>query len=61
MDIREVGSNEDGIHSDLCQIASLRTGEAIIFAPSAHLVGEKDMVVDTRHRTFRMLITKRVT
>ncbi|KAH1353851.1 hypothetical protein KXV31_004570 [Aspergillus fumigatus] len=61
MDIRELGSNEDGIHSGLCQIASLRTGEAIIFAPSAHLMGEKDMVLDTRHRTFRMLIRKRVT
>ncbi|KAF4235812.1 hypothetical protein CNMCM8980_003207 [Aspergillus fumigatiaffinis] len=61
MDIREVGSNEDGIHSGLCQIASLRTGEAIIFAPSAHLMDEKDMVFDTRHRTFRMLIRKRVT
>lgn len=61
MDTREVGSSEDGVPSGLCQIASLRTGEAIIFAPSAHLIGEKDMVIDTRHRTFRMLIRKRVT
>ncbi|KAH1573033.1 hypothetical protein KXW39_008486 [Aspergillus fumigatus] len=61
MDTREVGSSEDGVPSGLCQIASLRTGEAIIFAPSAHLIGEKDMVLDTRHRTFRMLIRKRVT
>jgi DNA helicase HerA-like ATPase len=61
MDIREVGSNENGIQSDLRQIASLRTGEAIIFAPSAYLMGEKDIVLDTRHRTFRMLIRRRVT
>ncbi|KAH3337956.1 hypothetical protein KXW81_000286 [Aspergillus fumigatus] len=61
MDTREVGSSEDGVPSSLCQIASLQTGEAIIFAPSAHLIGEKDMVLDTRHRTFRMLIRKRVT
>ncbi|GFF97059.1 hypothetical protein IFM47457_11202 [Aspergillus lentulus] len=41
--------------------ATKRTGEAITFAPSAYLMGEKDMVVDTRHRTFRVLIRKRVT
>jgi hypothetical protein len=61
MDIREVGSNKDSIQSSLRQIASLQTGDAIIFAPSAYLMGEKDMVLDTRHRTFRMLIRRRVT
>jgi DNA helicase HerA-like ATPase len=43
------------------RIASLRTGEAIVFASSSHLVGEDGTVIDTKHRTFTMMMRKRVT
>ncbi|KAA8647683.1 uncharacterized protein ATNIH1004_006377 [Aspergillus tanneri] len=61
MDSGNTRSNEEGIPNGLYRIANLRTGEAIVFAPSAHLVGEDDVVIDTRHRTFRMMMRKRVT
>ncbi|KAJ5887337.1 hypothetical protein N7504_011384 [Penicillium tannophilum] len=48
---------EDGFH----QIARLRTGEAIVFASSAHLVGEDGTVINTSHETFKMRIRNRVT
>lgn len=47
----------DGFH----RIASLRTGEAIVFASSAHLVGEDGTVINTSHETFKMMIRNRVT
>ncbi|GKZ38702.1 hypothetical protein AbraIFM66950_011071 [Aspergillus brasiliensis] len=45
----------------LYRIASLRTGEAIVFAPSAHVVGEDEAVIDTKHHPFNMMMRKRVT
>lgn len=50
-------SIDDGFH----QIAGLRTGEAIVFAPSAQLVGENGAVMDTKHQAFKMKMRKRVT
>ncbi|KAJ9302272.1 hypothetical protein DTO271G3_1138 [Paecilomyces variotii] len=43
------------------RIASLRTGEAIVFASSAHLVGEDEADIDTKHYVFKMMMRKRVT
>jgi DNA helicase HerA-like ATPase len=43
------------------RIASLRTGEAIVFASSAHLVGEDGAIINTPHETFKMMIRNRVT
>ncbi|KAJ5640341.1 uncharacterized protein N7484_008203, partial [Penicillium longicatenatum] len=47
----------DGFH----RIARLQTGEAIVFASSAHLVGEDGTVINTSHETFKMRIRNRVT
>lgn len=48
---------EDGFH----QITCLRTGEAIVFASAAHLIGEDGTVINTSHETFKMRIRNRVT
>ncbi|KAL4907068.1 hypothetical protein BDW74DRAFT_150179 [Aspergillus multicolor] len=55
------GNNEHGIPDGLYRIASLRTGEAIVFAPSAQLVDGDMVALDTKHRTFRMAVRKRIT
>jgi DNA helicase HerA-like ATPase len=51
----------NGISDGLYQIASLRTGEAIVFAPSAQLVDGEGETLDTKHRTFRLMVRKRIT
>lgn len=43
------------------EISSLRTGEALVFAPSAHLLDGHQEVMDVKHRVFKMVIRKRVT
>ncbi|KAL4862732.1 hypothetical protein BDV12DRAFT_190200 [Aspergillus spectabilis] len=53
--------NEHGIPDGLYQIASLRTGEALVFAPSAHLLDESGATLDTKHQTFRLRVRKRIT
>ncbi|EKV12621.1 hypothetical protein PDIG_00010 [Penicillium digitatum PHI26] len=57
-DTRQGGKRiSDNFH----RIASLRTGEAIVFASSAFVVGEDNTVIDTPHNTFKMKIRNRVT
>lgn len=46
---------------DFYQIAGLRTGEAVVFAPSARLVGGDGEVIDNKHCIFKMTMRKRVT
>ncbi|KAL2826275.1 hypothetical protein BDW59DRAFT_145336 [Aspergillus cavernicola] len=53
--------NEHGIPDGLYQIASLRTGEALVFAPSAHLLDEAGSTIDTKHYTFKLKVRKRIT
>ncbi|KAJ5197591.1 hypothetical protein N7449_008070 [Penicillium cf. viridicatum] len=49
------------IPGDFHRIASLGTGEAIVFASSAHVIGGDDAVINTPHETFKMKIRSRVT
>ncbi|OKL56110.1 hypothetical protein UA08_08679 [Talaromyces atroroseus] len=53
----------DGNHATdgLYQISSLRTGEALVFAPSAYLLDAHHEAMDVKHRTFKMVIRKRIT
>lgn len=54
--------NGDGATMDaMYEISSLRTGEALVFAPSAHLLDGHQEVMDVKHRVFKMVIRKRVT
>ncbi|KAK1139247.1 hypothetical protein N8T08_001177 [Aspergillus melleus] len=57
--------NADGTATDdrdgLYQISSLRTGEALVFAPSAYLLYDNQSPINTRHTTFKMMVRKRVT
>lgn len=61
MDTESTSTHSERIPDGFYRIASLRTGEAIVFASSAHLVGEDDAVIDTRHHIFKMMMRKRVT
>ncbi|KAL4879905.1 hypothetical protein BJY04DRAFT_219710 [Aspergillus karnatakaensis] len=54
-------SRRDGVPDGFYRVASLRTGEAMVFASSAHIVGEDEALVDTNHHTFTMKMRKRVT
>ncbi|KAE8419902.1 hypothetical protein BDV36DRAFT_307436 [Aspergillus pseudocaelatus] len=47
----------DGLH----EIARLRTGEALVFAPSAYLLDEKNSAINAAHKVFKMAIRKRIT
>jgi DNA helicase HerA-like ATPase len=49
--------DEDG----LSQISCLRTGEALVFAPSAYLLDESLSPIDVRRKTFKMMVRKRIT
>ncbi|KAJ5372464.1 hypothetical protein N7517_004470 [Penicillium concentricum] len=49
------------VPGDFHRIASLGTGEAIVFASSAHVIGRDDVVINTPHETFKMKIRSRVT
>ncbi|KGO70397.1 hypothetical protein PITC_015100 [Penicillium italicum] len=51
----------DGARKGLSEVARLRTGEAIVFASSAHLVGEDGNVMNTQHETFKVMMRKRIT
>lgn len=53
----DAGESTDGLH----QIASLRTGEAFVFAPSAWLLDRDGQAVDLKQRVFKMVVRKRVT
>ncbi|EFR02107.1 hypothetical protein MGYG_05109 [Nannizzia gypsea CBS 118893] len=48
---------EDGLY----QISNLRTGEALVFAPSAYILDENQSMRDTKHRAFKLAVRKRVT
>ncbi|KAL4940622.1 hypothetical protein BDV06DRAFT_230213 [Aspergillus oleicola] len=52
---------KDKILEPLYQISSLRAREAIVFAPSAHLLNEEHMELDTKHHTLRMAVRNRIT
>lgn len=56
-------ANQEGerIPGDFHRIASLGTGEAIVFASSAHVIEGDDAVINTSHETFKMKIRSRVT
>ncbi|KAI9376144.1 hypothetical protein BJX61DRAFT_539157 [Aspergillus egyptiacus] len=58
---RSNSTNEHGIPAGLYHIANLQTGEAVVFAPLAHLVDERGDELDTKHDTFRLRIRKRIT
>lgn len=45
----------------LYQISSLRTGEALVFAPSAYLLYDNLAPINTRHTTFKMMMRSRIT
>ncbi|KAE8324513.1 hypothetical protein BDV39DRAFT_217049 [Aspergillus sergii] len=45
----------------LREIACLRTGEALVFAPSAYLLDENNSVINATHKGFKMAIRKRIT
>ncbi|KAJ5699621.1 hypothetical protein N7536_002634 [Penicillium majusculum] len=51
----------DSARKGLSRVARLRTGEAIVFASSAHLVGEDGNLMNTQHETFKVMIRKRIT
>ncbi|CAI7667581.1 unnamed protein product [Penicillium discolor] len=51
----------DSARKDLSRVSRLRTGEAIVFASSAHLVGEDGNLMNTQHETFKVMIRKRIT
>lgn len=60
--IEQKEGNGDGATIDaMYEISSLRTGEALVFAPSAHLLDGHQEVMDVKHRVFKMVIRKRVT
>lgn len=61
MDSQNTRQHSKRISDGLYRIASLRTGEAVVFAPSAQLVGENGAVIDAKHHTFKMMMRKRVT
>ncbi|KAL4876867.1 hypothetical protein BJY04DRAFT_231329 [Aspergillus karnatakaensis] len=54
-------TNQHGIPEGLYQISSLRTGEAIVFTPSARLLDHWGIPIDTKHVTFRLKVRSRVT
>jgi hypothetical protein len=54
-------TNGDHTAEGLYQISSLRTGEALVFAPSSYLLDGHQEVMDVKHRTFKMVIRKRIT
>ncbi|PKY00264.1 hypothetical protein P168DRAFT_276149 [Aspergillus campestris IBT 28561] len=57
-----VKGNRDADSDDgLYNIASLRTGEALVFAPSAYLLDEGLALADTKHGTFKMRVRRRIT
>jgi DNA helicase HerA-like ATPase len=58
-DTRDSGSPANAV--GLYQISSLRTGEALVFAPSAYLLNGNHTPMDVRHRNFKMMMRKRVT
>lgn len=51
----------DKVNALLHQITSLRTGEAIVFAPSAHLLDHDHTQLNTQNRAFRMVMRSRIT
>ncbi|KAL5337238.1 hypothetical protein BJX70DRAFT_399881 [Aspergillus crustosus] len=54
-------TNENGISDGLYQIASLRTGEAIVFAPSGQLANQYGVALDTKHIPFKLRVRQRLT
>ncbi|KAE8394877.1 hypothetical protein BDV23DRAFT_169255 [Aspergillus alliaceus] len=54
------GNAEDNFDG-LQQIAGLRTGEALVFAPSAYLLDAQKSMINAAHKAFRMAIRKRIT
>ncbi|OGM44510.1 hypothetical protein ABOM_006723 [Aspergillus bombycis] len=61
-----IGDQNNSSSSELCldglhEIARLQTGEALVFAPSAHLLDEKSSVINAAHKVFKMTIRKRIT
>lgn len=55
------GNGDSTTIDAMYEISSLRTGEALVFAPSAHLLDGHQEVMDVKHRVFKMVIRKRVT
>jgi DNA helicase HerA-like ATPase len=45
----------------LSRISCLRTGEALVFAPSAYLLDERSLPIDVRQKTFKLMVRKRIT
>ncbi|KAL4892019.1 hypothetical protein BDV59DRAFT_202920 [Aspergillus ambiguus] len=51
---------EDGANG-FYRISSLRTGEALVYAPSAYLLDKESKEIDTKHEVFKMTVRKRIT
>lgn len=52
---------DEGATDGFYRISSLRTGEALIYAPSSYLLKGDRTEIDTKHGTFKMGVRKRVT
>ncbi|EED22283.1 conserved hypothetical protein [Talaromyces stipitatus ATCC 10500] len=66
IEYKKDNSNQDGNGDSttldgMYEISSLRTGEALVFAPSAHLLDGHQELMDVKHKVFKMVIRKRVT
>lgn len=59
-DERDSSTSADSEDS-LYRISSLRTGEALVFAPSAYLLDDSQSVIDVKQRAFKMVVRKRIT
>lgn len=61
IDDKHAANGDDDNMDGLYQISSLRTGEALVFAPSSYLLDERQEMIDVKHRSFKMVIRKRIT
>lgn len=61
MDSQNTRQHSKHIPDGFYHIASLWTGEVVMFTPSMQLMGEDGAVIDAKHHTFRMMMRKRVT
>jgi len=58
----ERDSSASADHTDsLYRISCLRTGEALVFAPSAYLLDDSQSVIGVKQKAFKMVVRKRIT
>lgn len=61
IDDKKAANGDEDDMDGLYHISSLRTGEALVFAPSSYLLDERQETIDVKHRSFKMVIRKRIT